>query len=94
MNISDHKKNSGKTYPGKLKNRIREFLRKSTDKTAKRAKQAETESRRALQYAGILSRMVQCDTTSHPYSDAHPRGMTAAAPAFCRSRATLRSGFI
>ena len=72
MNISDHKKNSGKTYPGKLKNRIREFLRKSTDKTAKRAKQAETESRRALQYAGILSRMVQCDTTSHPYSDAHP----------------------
>ena len=72
MNISDHKETAGKTNPEKLKNRIRESLRKSPEKTAKRVKQAGTQSRRARQYAGILSRMVQCDTTSHPYSDAHP----------------------
>ena len=72
MNISDHKETAGKTNPEKLKNRIRESLRKSPEKTAKRVKQAGTQSRRAREYAGILSRMVQYDTTSHPYSDAHP----------------------
>ena len=75
MNISVHKKAFGQKNPKKLKNRIQGSLRKSTEKTAKRvkqAKQAGRESRRALQYAKILSRMVQYDTTSYPYSEAHP----------------------
>ena len=75
MNISVHKKAFGQKNPEKLKNRIQGSLRKSTEKTAKRvkqAKQAGRESRRALQYAKILSRMVQYDTTSYPYSEEHP----------------------
>ena len=75
MNISVHKKTPGKDKTEKLKNRIQGSLRKSTAKTAKRvkqAKQAGRESRRALQYAKILSRMVQYDTTSYPYSEEHP----------------------
>ena len=72
MNISDHKKTFGKAYPEKLKNQIQKSFRKSTEKTAKRVKQAGTQSRRAREYAGILSRMVQYDTTSYPFSKEHP----------------------
>ncbi len=41
-------------------------------KSKKAAKAPGPADKRALQYAGLLSRMVQYDTTSYPYSEEHP----------------------
>lgn len=34
--------------------------------------ETKRKDKRALKYAQILSRMVRCDTTSHPYSEEYP----------------------
>ena len=78
MNISDHKKTAGQAHPAKLKDRIQKTAEEKTEKKVERAESAQgekptvTKNKRALEYAKLLSRMVQCDTTSYPYSEEHP----------------------
>ena len=72
MNISVHKKTAGRAQTAALKKRIQNTLREKAEKTSKRIQSTKAETSRALQYARILSRMVQYDTTSHPYSEEHP----------------------
>ena len=78
MNISDYKKTAGQAHPAKLKDRIQKTAGEKTEKKEGRAESAQgektavTKNKRALEYAKLLSRMVQCDTTSYPYSEEHP----------------------